>query len=93
VAEKDIESDDPESDVEPTGTSRRRKGPRLTPEQQAKVDAEAVALGRFLPAGMVAGAVVGVLAGWITHRFGICIPVGVALGILVAGTLPLFRSR
>jgi hypothetical protein len=37
--------------------------------------------------------VVGVLAGWITHRFGICIPVGVALGILVAGTVPLFRSR
>jgi hypothetical protein len=59
----------------------------------AAQDAEAVRLGRFLPLGMILGAVAGVLAGALTRRWGICIPVGVALGILLAGTLPVFLRR
>jgi hypothetical protein len=83
---------EPEDDEAPA-PERRRRGAKLSPEQQARVDAEAVVLGRFLPLGMVAGAVVGVIAGALTHRWGICIPVGVAVGILVAGTLPLMRRK
>lgn len=60
---------------------------------QAHADAEAVRLGRWLPLGMVLGAVVGVLAGALTRRFGIFVPVGIALGILLAGTLPVFLRR
>jgi hypothetical protein len=62
-------------------------------EHQAQADHEAVRLGRFLPLGMGLGAAVGLVAGLVTHRFGICVPVGIALGILLAGTLPVFMRR
>jgi F0F1-type ATP synthase assembly protein I len=75
---------------EPEGAGRR---PKLSPEQQARADAEALRLGRHLPLGMVAGAAVGLLAGTLTHRYGICVPVGIAAGILLAGTLPVFLRR
>jgi hypothetical protein len=65
----------------------------LTVEEQAHADAEALRLGRHLPLGMLAGAAAGVLAGTLTHRWGICIPVGIAAGILLAGTLPVFLRR
>jgi hypothetical protein len=62
-------------------------------EHQAQLDAEALRLGRFLPLGMALGAAAGLLAGLLTHRWGICVPVGIALGILLAGTLPVFLHR
>lgn len=75
---------------DPEATAGR---PRLTAEQQARADAEALRLGRHLPLGMLVGAAVGLLAGTLTHRYGICIPVGIAAGILLAGTLPVFGRR
>jgi hypothetical protein len=75
-------------------------GARLDPEEgphaadgQAHADAVAIRLGRFMPLGMGLGAAAGLVAGLLTHRFGICVPVGIALGILLAGTLPVFRHR
>ncbi len=62
-------------------------------EESARADAEAVRLGRFLPLGMGLGAAVGLVVGLATHHFGICVPAGIALGILVAGTLPVFGAR
>lgn len=79
----------PEEDT-PEATGDR---PKLSAEQQARADAEALRLGRHLPLGMIVGAAVGVLAGTLTHRYGICIPVGIAAGILLAGTLPVFFHR
>ncbi len=67
--------------------------PTESDEQKPHDEAAAVRLGRFFPLGMVAGGVAGAVVGWITHRPGICIPVGVALGILLAGTLPVFMRR
>jgi len=75
---------------DPEATSKR---PQLTPEQQASADAEALRLGRHIPLGMLIGAAIGLLAGTVTHRYGICIPVGIAAGILLAGTLPVFLRR
>lgn len=71
------------------GSETERPAARTDPDSEA----EAVRLGRFLPLGMVLGAAVGVIAGALTRRWGICIPVGVALGILLAGTLPVFLRR
>jgi len=68
-------------------------GSHPTAEHQAHLDAEAVRLGRFMPLGMAMGAVVGLLAGLLTHRFGICVPVGIALGVFLAATLPVLRHR
>lgn len=62
-------------------------------EHQAHLDAEAVRLGRFMPLGMAVGAAAGLLAGLLTHRFGICVPVGIALGVFLAATLPVLRHR
>jgi len=87
------DADDPEAADEDAGGPSPTGKNKLSPEEQARVDATALSLGRFLPAGMVIGAVAGILAGWLTHRFGVCIPVGVALGILIAGTLPVFTRR
>lgn len=64
-----------------------------SPAEQADADAEAIRLGRWLPLGMMAGAAAGLLAGVVTRRFGVCVPVGIALGILLAGTLPVFFRR
>jgi hypothetical protein len=70
------------------------KSPALLPAEQERADAEAIRLGRWLPLGMIAGAAAGLLAGFLTRRFGICVPVGIALGILLSGTLPVFfRGR
>lgn len=67
--------------------------PSSKPRPHAHHDTEAVRLGRFLPLGMLLGALAGALVGWIAHRPGIFIPAGIAVGILLAGTLPVFRRR
>ena len=81
--------------TEPNGPDSEAAEPRAgagnTPATHD--EAEAVRLGRFLPLGMVLGAVAGVLAGALTRRWGIFVPVGIALGILLAGTLPVFFGR
>jgi hypothetical protein len=77
---------DPDRDTPAPAPQPERDSPRHS-------DAEAVRLGRFLPLGMVLGAMAGVLAGAVTQRWGICVPVGVALGILCASTLPLVLGR
>jgi hypothetical protein len=81
------------SETDPEGSQKRAKRPALAPEEQARADAEALRLGRYLPLGMLGGAGAGLVAGAITQRFGICLPVGIALGILLAGTLPVFMRR
>ena len=93
MSDHDDEFEPADAEATEPGAARKRRQPALSPEQQARVDAEAVTLGRFLPLGMVVGAGVGVVAGALTHRFGICIPVGVALGLLAAAILPLLRRR
>jgi hypothetical protein len=81
-------------DLPPPGDpSESAPGPPAAAERQAPLDAEAVRLGRFLPLGMALGAAAGLLAGLVTHRFGIWVPVGITLGILLAGTLPVFLHR
>lgn len=85
--------EDLETAAEDAGGPPRQGATPVSAAEQARLDAEAVRLGRFMPLGMIVGAGVGTVAGWISHRFGICVPVGIALGILLAGTLPVFGRR
>ena len=82
---------DERSETSPGGGSE--VSAQQSPVEPAHADAEAIRLGRWLPLGMMAGAAAGLLAGVLTRRFGICVPVGIALGILLAGTLPVFFRR
>jgi Flp pilus assembly protein TadB len=72
---------------------RRRASPDLSPEEEARQEAEAVHLGRFIPLGIVAGAVAGAVVGWLVHHPGLGIPIGIAAGLLLAATIPVFSRR
>ena len=72
---------------------RRRAAENLSPEEEARREAEAVHLGRFIPLGIVSGAIAGALVGWLVHHPGLGIPIGIAAGLLLACTLPVFSRR
>jgi ABC-type Fe3+-siderophore transport system permease subunit len=67
--------------------------PEDRPKPPSRDEDEAIRLGRFLPLGMLLGAVAGIFAGWIARRPGILIPVGVAAGMLIAAVLPVLLRR
>lgn len=83
------------TDPQPTSGALEAAAGRPVPEPApaAHPEADAIRLGRFMPLGLAAGAALGLVAGALTHRFGICVPAGTALGVFLAATLPVFRAR
>jgi hypothetical protein len=84
---------DPSTASQQNDAAATTAGEHVAAEHQAHLEAEAVRLGRFMPLGMAVGAAAGLLAGLLTRHFDICVPVGIALGVFLAATVPVFRRR